>query len=477
MKEFPKEKSQNIKQKITNYFEYKIYLNELEYKININLIKDKIEIICFEEDNYNFEYYNIFTKNQFQKLHKYFLPGEINEIYEGIIDLISNSKIEKNNFQIILKIPIRYFGKTSEISLELNKKNKESFSIENKIQFLENSIENLIKENKILKNRIKKIENKIKKILLYKTIKNLNIKNGICSIIKLKNENIAIGTRNGELIIYNQTNLDQICKIKAHSEGNTSIYSLLELKDNTIITCGGNLTMKHYNFNEKDKKLEELQELFCRNNSSYICRVIELSNKNLVSSDNNHILFWKKSLNNKYEIIKDIDDFGGVIQHLFLMNEKYIIAHNNNGVLRIYNHENNYKLEKQIDNIFSYAYMHRFSQINNDLFCLSGDEFIYIFSISKMELVSNVKVTNVNFHSILILTNNTILTGACQNGKNYHLIQFKINDQCEIKEISRYENVHSSIIWQLIILNNDDEGDEIVSVSDDGYIKMWELNY
>lgn len=141
MKEFQKEKSQNIKQKITNYFEYKLYLNELEYKIIINLIEDKIEIICFEEDNYNFKYYNIFTKNQFQKLHKYFLPGEINEIYKGIIDLISNSKIEKNSFQIILKIPIRYFGKTSEISLELNKKTKESFSIENKIQFLENSIE------------------------------------------------------------------------------------------------------------------------------------------------------------------------------------------------------------------------------------------------------------------------------------------------------------------------------------------------
>ena len=90
--------------------------------------------------------------------------------------------------------------------------------------------------------------------------------------------------------------------------------------------------------------------------------------KNLVSSDNNHILFWAKSSNNKYEIIKDIADFQGVIQHLFLMNEKYVIAHNNNGILRIYNHENDYNLEKQINNIFSYAYMHCFSKINNDLF-------------------------------------------------------------------------------------------------------------
>lgn len=191
--------------------------------------------------------------------------------------------------------------------------------------------------------------------MTYKEIKSLKINSGICSVIILKNGNIAIGTRNGELIIYNPINLEQIIKVKAHFQGNTSIYSLLELSDNTILTCGGNLTMKHYKWNINEKKLEEIQELYCRNDSSYICRVIELSNKNLVSSDNNHILFWAKSSNNKYEIIKDIADFQGVIQHLFLMNEKYVIAHNNNGILRIYNHENDYNLEKQINNIYSYV--------------------------------------------------------------------------------------------------------------------------
>ena len=121
--------------------------------------------------------------------------------------------------------------------------------------------------------------------------------------------------------------------------------------------------------------------------------------------------------------------------------------------------------------------MHRFSKINNDLFCLGGDEFIYIFSISKMELVSSFKLTNMKFRSILILANNTILGGAYQNEGNNHLIQFKINEQNEIKEISRKENVHSTTIWQLAFLNNNDEGEKIISVSDDCYIKIWELNY
>ena len=45
-----------------------------------------------------------------------------------------------------------------------------------------------------------------------------------------------------------------------HSQGNTSIYSLLELSDKTILTYGGNLTMKHYKFIINEKKLEEIQE-------------------------------------------------------------------------------------------------------------------------------------------------------------------------------------------------------------------------
>ena len=121
--------------------------------------------------------------------------------------------------------------------------------------------------------------------------------------------------------------------------------------------------------------------------------------------------------------------------------------------------------------------MHRFAKINNDLFCLGEDEFLYIFSISKMELVSDIKIPNMKIQSILILANNTILGGAFQCDGNCHLIQFKINEQNEIKEISRKEKAHSTIIWELAILSHNDEGEKIISESDDGYIKIWELNY
>ena len=235
--------------------------------------------------------------------------------------------------------------------------------------------------------------------------------------------------------------------------------------------------MKNYSYNCNEKKLVQLQELYCKDNSSYICKVLELPNKSLVSSDNNHILIWNKSINDKFEIIQDISDFGGVMQHLALINEKYIVCHNNSGILRIYNCLDNFKLEKEIKNIFSYAYMHRFCIISPDIFCLAGDQYIYLFSIIKMELIQSYKVENLKFHSIIILPNKTILCGAYQNENLCHLIQFQIDENSQIKEISRKEKVHSTIIWQLAYLFNKDNLNEIISVSDDSYIKIWELDF
>ena len=75
--------------------------------------------------------------------------------------------------------------------MELIKKNRKSLPIQNRFQFLENSIEKLTEENKILKERIIKHNNKInQKIVRYKEIKSLNIKTGICSVVLLKNGNM-----------------------------------------------------------------------------------------------------------------------------------------------------------------------------------------------------------------------------------------------------------------------------------------------
>ena len=166
------------------------------------------------------------------------------------------------------------------------------------------------------------------------------------------------------------------------------------------------------------------------------------------------------------------------MEHLILINDKFIVCHNNNGVLRIYNSLENFKMEKEIKSIISYAYMHRFSIINSELFCLGGDEYIYLFSITKMDLVNSIKIQNMRFQSIITLPNNTILAGTYENENLCHFFQFQIDWNNQIKEISRKEKVHGTIIWQLINLkNNNNDYEQMISVSDDAYLKKWDIFY
>ena len=463
---------------------------------NINESIKDIKII-FEKIEKNKEQLIINIQNIFTKIRNELnnredqLLLEVEQKYNELYNI--NNDILKQSEKLPNKI------KTSlEKGKNINKENND-----NKLNSIINqciNIENNIKDINIINEKIKNCKNNYNKKLNfypnnegqiinfleniktfgkiylpskikdYNLIKSIKLNCGICSIIVLSNNDFAVGKRNGELIIFDSKEFKEITKVQAHSGGNTSIYSLLELKDKSIITCGGNKTMKNYKYS--DKKLSEIQELYCKDNSSYICRAIELTNHNLVSSDCSNIIIWQKDENNKFKKIKEITDFGGVIQHLTLINEKYVICHNNSGVLRIYNSLDNFKLEKEIKNLNSNAYMHRFCTFNSDIFCLSGDQYIYLFSISKMELIKSLKIDNYNFYSILLLSNNTFLCGTSSQ-----YFQFEICENNEIKQISMKDKVHSQIVWQLAHLEIKDNSEKIISVSDDSLINIYELNY
>ena len=363
IEEVKEEKIKNLKENIK-------FLEQLSQNIfkSINEMKIIIEKINKNKEQLKIEISNVFTKvrnelnkredellleidNKFNDL--YFsdeilkkcenLPNKIKLLLEKGKNLDKEIKDDKLNLMINQCLNIENNVKDINIINENINKCKNSSNIrfffspqnEKEIKFLERirTFGRIFLSSKIKESNLKK---------------SLNLNSGICSVIVLSNNDIAVGKRNGELMIFNSDELKEITKVQAHSGGNTSIYSLLELKDKSIITCGGNKTMKNYIYNINDKKLTETQELYCKDNSGCICRAIELPNNNLVSSDNNNIFIWKRDQNNKFKIIKEITDFGGVMQHLTLINDKYIVCHNNSGVLRIYNSSDDFKLEKKL---------------------------------------------------------------------------------------------------------------------------------
>jgi len=58
-----------------------------------------------------------------------------------------------------------------------------------------------------------------------------------------------------------------------------------------------------------------------------------------------------------------------------------------------------------------------------------------------------------------------------------HFYQFQINENNEIKQISKQDKVHSTIIWQLAHLKTKENIETIISVSDDSYLKIFDLCY
>ena len=288
------------------------YLEEISnsFEESINKIKQLFERINENKEELKMKIQKIFTKirNQLNN-REYELLSEVDKKYEEIYfneDIIKNYEKLPDKIKSSLK-------KGENILIQENKDNNlsllinECINIENNIKDINTVNENIKKYNNQFNFKINiNIENEYEinniiriiktfgklpiKIKNYKMYKSLNVNSGICSIIILSNHDIAIGKRNGELVIFDSKNLKEIVKVQAHSGGNTSIYSLLELSDKTIITCGGCKTMKNYIYDSNEKKLIEIQELICKDNSGYICKVVELPNKSLVSSDNSHIL-------------------------------------------------------------------------------------------------------------------------------------------------------------------------------------------
>ena len=61
--------------------------------------------------------------------------------------------------------------------------------------------------------------------------------------------------------------------------------------------------------------------------------------------------------------------------------------------------------------------------------------------------------------------------------KSMPFLQFQINENNQIKEISRKEKIHSTSIWQIVFLFTENNLNEIISVSDGYYLKLWELDF
>ena len=448
--------------------------NNVDYFIGIKILENNINISLCQEFDYNIYFDNNFSLEYLKEQHKYLsLSENINEAYGILNQYLCNSYFNETNLDnvnnIKLNIPIVFFGKTKEICLNLIK-NKGNFKISQILKNYEKRI--FLLEDKVskLELRISKLEGeksgtlnitekkKEKDIQIREKIENIIQENEVTTpldnvydIYILKNGNIIVGDNLG-IIIFNPINLIEIQRIKY----NGCVLCVFELKNGHLIITSYDSTIKIIKLSEDNKSYELIQEMKGKEDSQKFRKLIELSNGYLVSCDSNHILVWKKNnSNDKYEIHEDFN----LKTHTYCIleiNKDYfttIIAQNQ--LLQFYSSNELRKVKelKGIKTINAWDW-NILKLLNEEIFVVGGNGFIYLISISKMNIEYTLTLPNNEaIYSLLILPNNSILVGASYNSK-YGLIQYKINkDGTQIIEYSRnFNNVHTNNIYALGIM-------------------------
>ena len=348
----------------------------------------------------------------------------------------------------------------------------------------------------------KKNENK------FSCSKEINTKNFINSITFLKNENlIALGMYNffdgSSIDLYK---LDLKIKLSIKKLG-SNIY---ELKSGDLVTCSYNsINIIKLEVNNNDNmKYKVVQTLNGKSNSGEILGVIELNNF-LISYDWNHILIWKKSnQNNKHKkkneeshILKykeyKYSNIGS--DYLIKINNNEFISHEKGNIIAFYSLDNfdkeNRTILKNVNSIGDSMCLIE----NNKLLIIGGNEngLLYIISIEKKEIITSIKITDVNNYSInriIFYQKEDKLNILCAGGFNLSdknvisdiiNIRFNINNESKqlfnIEEQNIVKNAHNSWITGLLIdnifLNDSEEKNKFYSLIDNSYIQSNILKY
>ncbi len=336
----------------------------------------------------------------------------------------------------------------------------------------------------------------------FSCLKEINTKSFINSITFLKKENlIALGMYNffdgSSIDLYT---LDLKIKLSIKKLGS----NITELDSSTLATCSYNCIniIKLEKINNDNMKYKIVQTLKGKSNSGEILGVIEL-NSFLISYDWNHILIWKKTQNknnkkknennqilkyNEYKSSNNGSDF-----LIKIDNDDEFISHQKGNIIVFYSLKNfdneNKIIIKNINSIGDSMCLID----KNQLLIIGGNEngLIYIISIKKKEIITSIKISDINNYSInriIFYKNKNKMNVMCTGGYNVSEkdvvsdivnISFNINNDSnqvfQIEEQNIIKNAHNSWITGLLIENfleiNDKEKNKFYSLIDSSYIQ------
>jgi hypothetical protein len=255
-------------------------------------------------------------------------------------------------------------------------------------------------------------------------------------------------------------------------------------------------------------KYKIIQSLQGKKDSGEILGVIELDSV-LISYDWNHILIWKKSFQNtkskkkkeNSQIIKfkeyKSSNFGSDFLIKINNDDEFISHHKGNAI--VFNSLQNFDNENKIILKNLHSVGDSMCLIDNNRFLIIGGNengLIYIISIEKKEIITSIKISDINNYSINRISFykiNDKMNILCAGGYNVSEkdvisdiinISFNINNDSKqvfnIEKQNIIKNAHNSWITGLLIENNfidnEEEKNKFYSLIDNSYIQSNLLN-
>ena len=473
-----------------------------EWKIKLSLELNNITI-KIKKDNL-LDIYE--TSLQFKKLKEFKLFSSnktINEIFELIIILISQKKIQiienDNNINLILfnndndSNANIILNKKKELSVTLNKndnfekycnrldeKINQLFEINNK---LEKRIEIIEKDNKINQNninsqnsefykeKIDKLEKQITSLSKSKNIQNLKECNLKCintinchndwiralSIFPISGNIISCG--NGKKIIIYDINFNIIQTIEnAHSD---DIVDINILDENNFISCSLDKSIKIWIKKKQDQTFNfNLYYSIKDAHQAQINKIIYYSYGKIISCSIDYTIKIWEEYNNNYQLIITLNH-SNVVYSILLLKDENILISSGVGETKIWNF-NNFELIFCLNN--TWCARNALKRIDDDHIIIGGDEdgIMKIISLSEKKIIKHIKYDGLCWGICLIHDKNLLIAaGKSNNIKIYNIDDF----EC----IQNINSAHNDNITGIIELKNG----EIASFGKDNSIKIW----
>lgn len=296
---------------------------------------------------------------------------------------------------------------------------------------------------------------------------NLNLKKAIIQkksyvncLLLLHDGRLASCYSDCSIKIHNKTDYSVAVSIyEAHSKG---INNISQLKNNQILSCSDDKTIKIWEILEKEYKFITAINY----HSSEVVKALPLRNDKVASFVFNakNIKIW--SSNPPYTLItKNLKHKGTVESILEIKKKNMLVTACSDRILRFFNLDN-YQCNHTINNVQSSS-RNGMIEIENDCIIISGFDVLIVVNTIDYSIVKKVEDRIFGIiNAMLLLPDRSLLIGCGQ-------MEEKIFIQIELEEfgfVSEKIEAHQSNINSLVCISDH----SFASCSDDKSIKIWE---